>query len=134
MVGRSFRVAIATLSLIAALPCSRALAAPPSLEAFTGVIGGPGGGDIASGCTTFGGAPQESFFSSSIGLSIPIGGIAACGDQGDLRDVTETVGPVESVQHLDPVLLGNPGFAGTYEGDAHATADYRTLGASARER
>ena len=111
-----------------------ALAGPPGLESFAGVVGGvPTNSALIPGpCSTYGGAPALAFFSGGGGLSVPAGGIATCGYSGDLTDVTAVVGPLPATQSLGPVLLGNPGFAGEYNGDAQASADYGTLGALAQ--
>jgi len=110
-----------------------AMAGPPTLESFAGVVGGvPTNGALIPGpCSTYGGAPALAFFIGGGGLSVPTGGIANCGYSGDMTDVTATVGPLPATQSLAPVLLGNPGFTGEYSGDAHAIATFGTLGAMA---
>ena len=101
-----------------------------SLEALAGAIGGIGNASIPQGCTTYGPpTPLGSFFGS--GISIPIGGITSCGYSGGVNDVTAASGPLLTSKTLPPVLLGNLGFAGTFTGSADATADYKSLGASA---
>jgi hypothetical protein len=116
------------LCIVATSMCGRAVAAP-LLEAFAGVVGGaPSGVGIPGVCSTYRGPePLFSFFGSGTGVSVPIGGIAACGYSGDLNDVTAVSGPLSTSETLSPVLLGNPGFAGTFNGSANATANYPTL-------
>ena len=108
-----------------------ALAGPPSLESFAGVVGGePTNSALIPGpCSTYGGAPALTFFLGGGGLSVPSGGIATCGYSGDLTDVTGTVGPLPAMQSLGLVSLGNPG---AYSGGAQASADYGTLRALAQ--
>ena len=110
-----------------------ALATPPEVEAFAGVVGGTptNGVGVPGVCSTYGApAPEASFFPGS-GMSVPTGGIAYCGYGGALTDNAGAVGPVSAAQTLAPVLLGNPGYAGTYDGSAEASADFKVLKARA---
>lgn len=130
--GRERAIVAAALWLVAASICDPAMAAPV-LESFAGVVGGaPNGTNIPGSCSTYP-APAvfQSFFGGGLGFFVPQGGIADCGYSGDLSDLTAAVGPLVATQSLAPVILGNPGFAGTFTGSADATADYKTLGASA---
>jgi hypothetical protein len=114
-----------------ALGLSLAASAAPSLQAFTGVIGGKGNSSIPLGCTTYGPPPELSWLFSSAMPSIPAGGIAACGYSGGTSSVIGTVGPVSDSRSLAPVILGNPGFSGFFDGSAAAIARYGQLGAQA---
>ena len=124
---------LAILTLIAvASSCGIAAAASIGLESFAGVVGGvPNGSSIPGACSTYGPPePVRSFFGSS-GLLVPLGGITACGYSGNLTDLTALTGPLTATSTLAPVILGNPGFAGTFGGSASARANFGTLGASA---
>src|SRR6266481_10097412 len=127
--------ALALCVLVSSL-CGRAIAAQ-KLEAFAGVIGGAPNGpnaaaNIPGSCSTYGSAaPIFSFFGSSSLLSVPQGGIAFCGYSGDMNDQTATAGPLTATQTLGPTILGNPGYAGYFNGSADATADFWTLKAAA---
>ena len=124
---------MAIFALIAATSsCGIAAAASIGLESFAGVVGGaPNGSSIPGACSTYGPPePVGSFFGGS-GLSVPLGGIAACGYSGNLTHLTAPTGPLTATSAIAPVFLGNPGFAGTFEGSASARANFGTLGASA---
>jgi MYXO-CTERM domain-containing protein len=112
---------------------SSALTTPPGLEAFAGVVGGvpTNGVGVPGSCSTYGAPEPEASFFPGGGMSVPTGGIAYCGYGGALTDNVAAVGPVSAAQTLAPVLLGNPGYAGTYEGSAEATADFKVLKAGA---
>ena len=62
---------------------------------------------------------------------LPLGGIAACGYSGELSNLSAAAGPLTNSRSLAPVLLGNPGFSGSFDGTANATASYKSLGAAA---
>src|SRR5689334_92080 len=129
------KVAFPVLACLAiVVPCARALAAPPSVEAFAGAVGGvPTGHDVPGTCSTYGPVePEASFFPSSLTFGAPQGGIAFCGYSGDLGSKMAAAGPVTTSQAVGPVLLGNPGYAGMYTGSAEASADFKTLKAVAR--
>ena len=100
------------------------------LNAYAGVIGGAGNGSIAQGCTTYG-PPAELAGFSFHSASIPVGGIAACGYSGGVSRVTSASGPLTHTYSLPPVILGNPGFSGYFDGKADSIATYGSLGASA---
>src|SRR5262245_40200086 len=118
----------------AVAPGARALAAPPSVEAFAGAVGGVASGhDVPGTCSTYGAPePESSFFPSGVTMGVPQGGIAFCGYSGDSGSKTAATGPVMASQSVGPVLLGNVGFAGPYTGSAEATADFKILKAAAR--
>ena len=105
----------------------------PGVEAFAGVVGGVATTGVPGPCSTYGAPePEASFFISSLDLFVPEGGIAYCGYAGDTSDTTAATGPVSATQTLTPpVLLGNPGYAGTYTGSAQASADFKILKAGA---
>jgi hypothetical protein len=109
--------------LVAALTFSWPAAA--SLNAFAGVVGGAG-----NGCSTFSKHPELSFFTVSL-PSVPTGGITACGYSGAVSLVTAANGPLTNSETLTPVILGNPGYSGYFDGTANARVDYAALGASA---
>ncbi|HET6984667.1 MAG TPA: BACON domain-containing protein [Myxococcaceae bacterium] len=111
---------------------STALATPPEVEAFAGVVGGTptNGVGVPGPCSTYG-APAPEVFFLGVGMSVPTGGIAYCGYAGALTDNVGAVGPLSAAQTLAPVLLGNPGAAGTYGGSAEASADFKVLKARA---
>jgi hypothetical protein len=114
------------------LPCAQALAATPSVEAFAGSVGGVANTGVPGMCSTYGAPdPENAFFPSSIAMSVPQGGIAACGYSGNAASMTAAAGPLTASQSVGPVLLGNPGYAGTYTGSADAIADFRILKAGA---
>jgi hypothetical protein len=120
---------ILTCLIAAAGAHGRALAAPPSVEAFAGAVGGIASGvNVPGTCSTYlPPEPEYSFFTSSPTMAVPQGGITACGYSGDVGSTTSAVGPVMASQSVPSVLLGNPGLAGTYTGSADAIADYQTL-------
>ena len=105
-------------------------AAGASLDAYAVVVGGAGNGSISQGCTTFGPSAELSFFSFHP-TSIPSGGIGTCGYIGGVSRVSAASGPLTNSKKVGPVLLGNPGFSGSFDGVAYSTADYGKLGASA---
>lgn len=102
-----------------------------SLDAYAGVVGGAGNGSIAQGCTTYGPPAELSSFFTFSGPAIPAGGIAPCGYAGGIDHAAGATGPITESKSLGPVLLGNPGFSGSYTGSANAVAAYGSLGASA---
>jgi hypothetical protein len=105
-------------------------AAQASLDAYAGVVGGAGNGSIPQGCTTFG-RPAELAGFTFAGPSIPLGGLAACGYSGGVSHVSAASGPLTNSKSLAPVILGNPGYAGYFDGSANSIANYGKLGASA---
>jgi PEP-CTERM motif len=124
------------LALAASLTLLASLHAEAGLQAFAGVVGGKGSADIAAGCTTFGAPLELSPFYGSAPLKMRVaGGNAACGYAGGWSLLTQPAAPAGAVlansSSLAPVLLGNPGFAGTYDGEAAARARYGALGARA---
>lgn len=115
--------------------CAAALApfavhAAAALDTWVGVVGGAGNGSIPLGCTTFGSPASLAFFTFN-GFAVPQGGIAACGYSGTVTQTTAASGPLTRNGSLAPVILGNPGFSGFYDGTATAVADYGRLGAVA---
>lgn len=125
--------ALVILSLFAALiggAGTTSVQAAAKLDSWVGVVGGGGNGSIAQGCTTFGAPASLSFFTFS-GFVVPQGGVGACGYSGTVTQTTAASGPLTQYGGLAPVILGNPGFAGYYDGTAAAVADYGRLGAKA---
>jgi MYXO-CTERM domain-containing protein len=106
---------------------------PPEVEAFAGVVGGTptAGVGVPGECSTYGAPEPEASFFPGVGMSVPSGGIAHCGYAGALTDNVAATGPLAAAQTLAPVLLGNPGAAGTYEGSADSSADFKVLRARA---
>lgn len=102
-----------------------------SLDAYADVIGGAGSGSISQGCTSFGPAPELSGFFTFTGQTLPLGGVASCGYSGGMSHVSAASGPLTHSKSVGPVILGNPGFSGYFEGTANAIANYGKLGASA---
>lgn len=118
--------------LLAALALHPAVAAP-QLQTGAGAVGGLGSGDINAGCTTYGPpALVQGFFGSGYGLSLPAGGIAACGYFGQWTEKVSSAGTSVIHAAVGPVLLGNPGFAGSYTGSADAQAEFTALRVGAR--
>ena len=103
-------------------------AAGAALDAYAVVVGGAGNG--GSGCSTFGPPAGLSFFSFS-SPSIPLGGIGPCGYTGGVSQVSAASGPLTNSNSVGPVILGNPGFSGSFDGTANSVANYGKLGASA---
>jgi hypothetical protein len=123
-------VRIGVLGWIAIAPAAASSA--PSLEAWAGVVGGAGTASIPNGCTTFG-APAElapMFGSASLGMQV-LGGNAACGYSGGWTDLTAATGPLPNSASLAPVILGNPGFSGSFDGTSSSQSNYGTLAAAA---
>jgi len=101
-----------------------------SLEAWAGVVGGAGTGSIPNNCTTFG-PPAElapMFESQSLGMQV-LGGNTTCGYSGGWTDLTAASGPLPNSASLAPVILGNPGFSGYFDGTSNSTANYASLSA-----
>ena len=117
--------------------CTIAIALPAasrasSLEAWAGVVGGAGSGSIPDNCTTFG-APAElvpMFGSISLGMQV-LGGNTACGYSGGWTDLNAASGPLPNSASLAPVILGNPGFSGYFDGTSSSSANYKALGTAA---
>lgn len=112
------------------LSVSWSAAEASSLDAYAVVVGGAGNGSIAQGCSTFGPPAELSFFSFH-SPSIPLGGIGPCGYTGGVSQVSAASGPLTNSQSVGPVILGNPGFSGSFDGTANSVANYGKLGASA---
>jgi hypothetical protein len=117
------------LPVCTALLCAGAASAA-SLDTWVGVVGGAGNGNIGQGCTTYGPPAGISFFTSN-GFGVPLGGITACGYSGSVTQTTAGSGPLTLGGSLSPVLLGNPGYSGSFDGTAAAVADFGRLGADA---
>jgi hypothetical protein len=103
-----------------------------SVEAWAGVVGGGGTGSIPNGCTTFG-VPAElgpMFGSSALQMQV-LGGNTACGYSGGWTDKTAATGPLSNSASLAPVILGNPGFSGSFDGTSSSQANYGSLSAAA---
>jgi len=103
-----------------------------SVEAWAGVVGGAGTGSIPNNCTTFG-VPAELapvLGSGSLQMQV-LGGNAACGYSGGWTDKTAATGPLSNSASLAPVLLGSPGFTGSFDGTSSSQADFGSLSASA---
>ena len=104
-----------------------------TLSAFSGVVGGAGNGSIAGGCTTYGPPAELAFFGgAAAGLQV-LGGNAACGYSGGWtnRTLTGTTTPLLNSASLPPTVLGNPGFAESFDGTAASRASYGSLSATA---
>jgi hypothetical protein len=104
-----------------------------TLSAFSGVVAGFGNGSIAGGCTTYGPPSELAFFGgAAAGLQV-LGGNAACGYAGGFTKKTSTgsTAPLFNSASLAPTLLGNPGFAESFDGTAAARASYGSLSAIA---
>lgn len=123
------------LAAVVALAGSRSSATttPPEVEAFAGVVGGTptNGVGVPGVCSTYGAPPPIASLFPGVSMSVPVGGIGYCGYGGALTDNVGAVGPLSAAQTLAPVLLGNPGYAGTYDGAAEASADFKILRAHA---
>lgn len=114
------------------IPCSSTPARAASLQSWAGVVGGGGTASIPNGCTTYG-VPAElvpMFTSQSLQMQV-LGGNAACGYSGGWTNLTAASGPLPNSASLAPVLLGNPGFSGSFDGTSNSTANYASLSASA---
>jgi hypothetical protein len=119
------------LAAVAIGACA-SLASAASLQAVTALAGGVASTGVPGPCSTYGAPPPIfSFFEASVGISVPAGGLSACGYAGRILTSSAASGPVALADSVGPVLLGNPGFAGTFTGDASALASYKSLGASA---
>jgi hypothetical protein len=118
------------LAFAAALMMAQPVLAAASVDTLVGVVGGAGSANINLGCTTFG-APAEAAFYTFRGPTIPQGGIAACGDSGGISTAVAAAGPLNSQRSLAPVILGNPGYSGYFDGTANAGANFKAISASA---
>jgi hypothetical protein len=114
----------------AALTMAQPVLAAASVDTLVGVVGGMGSSNINLGCTTFG-APAEAAFYTFRGPTIPQGGIAACGQSGGYDTAVAAAGPLNSQRSLAPVILGNPGYSGYFDGTANAVANFKAISASA---
>ena len=104
-----------------------------TLSAFSGVVGGFGSGSIPAGCTTYGHPADLDFFGSDgAGLQV-LGGNAACGYSGGWTNMTSTgtTAPLLNSASLAPTLLGNAGYAESFDGTAASRASYGSLSATA---
>lgn len=127
MQDKVLTIALTLIGIAWSLPA----AAAPGVNAFAGVIGGQGKPDISGGCTTFG--TPEPIFSlfGATAFGVATGGISPCDYSGGFNNVVAASGPLTTSRSLAPVLLGHPAFAGTFDGTAQATADFKTLRAKA---
>jgi hypothetical protein len=111
------------------------LAAPAqagSVMAFAGVVGGAGNASIPNNCTTYSAPPELAPMFGSAALSMNVaGGIAPCGYSGGWSSPVAASGPLTNNASLAPVLLGNPGFTGSFDGTASSSASFDSLGAAA---
>lgn len=119
---------LSVLSAAAVAPF--AVHAAAALDTWVGVVGGALNADPPVGCTTYGSPASLAFFTFN-GFSVPQGGIAECGYSGTVTQTTAASGPLTQNGSLAPVILGNPGFSGFFDGTAAAVADYGRLGANA---
>jgi len=126
----TLRMACRAAALLAACVAGPHAGAASSLEAITGVVGGPGGGSSPLGCGTFDPVPELSFF--TFNTLVPRGGYGPCGYSGGYTTASAPTGPLNRNAGLGPVILGPPGSpAGYFDGTADARANYRSLGAAA---
>jgi PEP-CTERM motif len=93
-----------------------------SLRAYAGAVAGQISGP--GNCGTY--APSIPEWSNA-GLTVPLGGITACGWAGGEDDRRGAHGPVTATQSAS-----GPAVNGTYDGSASARADYGALGVAAR--
>jgi hypothetical protein len=95
-----------------------------SLQVYTGVVGG------SISCNQGGGPPAAitAFFSDTLGFGIPIGGIAPCGLSGQVNNVSQGTGPLNSNYNLNNVALVT---GATSSGSASASANYGNVDATA---
>ncbi len=83
------RMGILTCIVAAAAPHRLALAAPSSVEAFAGAVGGVENVNVPGVCSTYiAPEPESSFFPTTLEMAVPHGGIAACGYSGDAGSTT----------------------------------------------
>jgi hypothetical protein len=107
-----------------------------TLSAFSGVVAGFGNGSIAAGCTTYGPPSDLAFFGgAAAGLQV-LGGNAACGYGGGFTNKTSTgsTAPLFNSASVAPTLLGNPGYAESFDGTSASRASYGSLSATAHGR
>jgi hypothetical protein len=100
-----------------------------SLEAFAGVVAGPGDGSIPA-CTVFSPVPELAMFGSHA-LGMSANGGSACGYSGGYNQLSSATGTQMNHASLGPTLLGAPGFAGFFDGTADSRASYGSLGVQA---
>jgi len=112
---------ILVTTLILSIPARAA-----SLDAYADVVGGAG-----NGCSTWGPEPELSAFFTFSGGTLPLGGVSGCGYSGGMSHVKAASGPLANSKSAGPVILGNPGYSGYFNGTANAVANYGQLGASA---
>jgi len=117
-------------TVLAALAPTAAQAAP-GLHTVVGGVAGAGNGSIALGCTTFGPAPELSFYSFT-GGGVPLGGIGTCGYIGGYSTQMAMAGPLIQGSSLGPVLIGSPANGALFTGTADAHSRYGVLGAAAQ--
>jgi len=123
---------LAVLGLVGV--CASTPASAQSVEAFSGIVGGFANTPdaISQGCTTYG--PPSTLgtsYGTAVGVTEPLGGIAACGFGGGMKSVSGGSSPLSTSQNLAPVPLGNPGYSGRFSSSTEGTADYKNLKASA---
>ena len=107
-----------------------AVEAAPGLQTVAGGVAGLGNGSIALGCTTFGPAPELSFYSFN-GGGVPLGGIGTCGYVGGYTTQSAVAAPLISGSSLGPVLIAPPANGSQFTGTAEALSSYGVLGAAA---
>jgi hypothetical protein len=126
--------ALIRASLVAFSLAVIAAPAAAQLNALAGEIGGAGSGtnaSIAAGCTTYGFPTELGGFFTFNAPFVPQGGIGACNYSGAVSQNSASVGPVSNSQSLAPVLLGNLGYSGYYDGTSSSTSAYKSLSVSA---
>lgn len=116
-------------AVIAASAVTAAQAAP-GLQTVVGGVAGRGNGSIALGCTTFGPAPELSFYSFN-GGGTPLGGIGTCGYIGGYTTQTAVAAPLIRGSSLGPVPIASPANGSQFTGTADARSSYGALGAGA---
>jgi len=124
------RIARSAAWLLATASAVTAVEAAPGLETVVGGVAGLGNGSIALGCTTFGPAPELSFYSFN-GGGTPLGGIGTCGYVGGYTTQTAVVAPLIRGSSLAPVLIGSSRNGSLFTGTAEARSSYGALGAAA---
>jgi hypothetical protein len=116
----------AFLALAAALLSAQPTLAAPSVSTLVGVVGGQGNANIAGGCTTYGQPVEAAFYNLGVPF-MPVGGVASCGYSGGYDSTLTAAGPLTSQRSLPPVILGNPGYSGYFDGTADATSNFKSL-------
>jgi hypothetical protein len=104
-----------------------------SLSAFAGVVGGSGNGSIPLNCTTYG-SPSDTAFFGGFGPGFQVlGGNSTCGYSGGwtTKSSSGSTAPVTNSAALSPTVLGNPGYAESFDGTSKSSAAFGTLSATA---